>query len=285
MPPHSVASATIAFGLVAIPVKLYAAAAPAGIAFHMLHAECGTRIRQQRRCPTCDCALEWNELVRGYEVAKDSYVRVTDDELKALEASASKEIAIDAFVPLHQVDPVYFDATYYLGPDKGGDTPYRLLADAMATRDLVAIATFVLRGRSHVAVLRAAQGGLQLHTLHFVDEVRPFAEIPTPEASAGTVRPAELALAGRLIDGLATDKLALDRYRDEYRERVLELVNAKIEGRQITVAPAAPARAVPDLQEALTASLAKLPGVRRMPLAKAGAARPAARARARAGKR
>ena len=147
MTPHSIGSATISFGLVSIPIKLYAAAASAGVSFHLLHAKCGNRIRQQTSCPVDHEVVERGELVKGYEFAKDQYVRVTDDELKALEGEASKVIDIAEFVPLPQVDPIYFEKTYYLGPDKGGEKAYRLLAEAMAKTDRVALATFVMRAK------------------------------------------------------------------------------------------------------------------------------------------
>ena len=147
MPPHALGSGTISFGLVSIPIKLYTAAGSANVSFNLLHAKCGSRIRQQTFCPTCNETVERSALVRGYEFAKDQYVRVTDDELKALEGEASKVIDIAEFVPLAKVDPIYFEKTYYLGADKGGEKPYRLLADAMEKSGQVALATFVMRGK------------------------------------------------------------------------------------------------------------------------------------------
>ncbi len=200
MPPHSIGSGTISFGLVSIPIKLYTAASPAGVSFHLLHAKCGHRIRQQLVCPVDD-AVERSDLVKGYEVAKDQYVRVTDEELKALEGEASKVIDITEFVPLPKVDPIYFEKTYHLGPDKGGEKAYRLLAEAMATTDRVALATFVMRGKESLVLIRPAQHGLLLHTMYFADEVRDFGEIDQGETA--TIKAGELELAVRLLNELS----------------------------------------------------------------------------------
>jgi DNA end-binding protein Ku len=177
MPPRALGSGTISFGLVSIPVKLYTAASSETPSFNLLHAKCGNRIRQQRLCPVCNEVVERNDLVKGYEFAKDQYVRISEDELKALEGEASKAIEISEFVPLATVDPVYFEKSYYLGPDKGGDKPYRLLAQAMDQSSKVALAKFVMRGRENLVLIRSAQNGLMLHAMYFADEVRDFGEI------------------------------------------------------------------------------------------------------------
>jgi DNA end-binding protein Ku len=286
MPPHAVAPGTISFGLVAIPVKLYTATSSASVSFNLLHAKCGSRIRQQTFCPTCQATVERTDLVRGFEFAKEQYVRVTDDELKALEGEASRTIDIGEFVPLEKVDPIYFEKTYYLGPDKGGEKPYRLLADAMAKSDKVAVAKFVMRGKESIVLIRAAQDGLMLHTMYFADEVRNFAEVE--KGGALESRPNELDLAIKLIEGLSTDDFRPEQYHDEYRERVQELIGKKVEGKEITVAGTpAPRPQVIDLMEALKASLAKRPSAEKKPLAKAKRAEPAAPAvkRAQAGKK
>src|SRR6266851_2831900 len=168
MPAHSIGSGTISFGLVAIPIRLYTAAVSAGVSFHLLHTTCGTRIRQQTYCPVDHAVVERGELVKGYEVAKDHYVPVTEEELQALEGATSTVIDIREFVPLPRVDPIYFERTYYLGPAKGGAKAYRLLAQAMATTGRVALATCVLRGKERLVLLRSAPPGLLLHTLYFV---------------------------------------------------------------------------------------------------------------------
>jgi DNA end-binding protein Ku len=256
MPPHAIGSGTISFGLVSIPVKLYTATSSASPSFNLLHAKCGSRVRQQMFCPACNTVVERGELVRGYEFAKDQYVRVTDEELKALEGEASKVIDIAEFVPLATVDPIYFERTHYLGPDKGGEKAYRLLAEAMAKMQRVALATFVMRGKESLVLIRAAQNGLMLHSMYFADEVRDFGEID--KGAAAKVRDNELALAQQLIEGLAADEFKPQRFEDQYRQRVLDLVQKKVEGEQVTVsAPAAPRAQVIDLMEALKESLAK----------------------------
>jgi DNA end-binding protein Ku len=283
MPPHSLGSGTISFGLVSIPVRLYTAASSANVAFNQLHAVCGSRIKQQTFCPKCNKTIERAELTRGFEFAKDQYVRVSDEELKSLEGESSKIIDIAEFVPLEQVDPIYFEKTYYLGPDKGGEKPYRLLADAMDKAGQVALAKYVMRGKESLVLIRASQSGLMLHTMYFADEVRDFGEID--KGDAAKIREGELDLALQLINGLASQTFSPDRYADEYRHRVLEMINKKVEGQEITVAePAAPRAQVIDLMEALKESLAKRglsaeDATAKKPPAKTGAA-PAAKSKA-----
>jgi DNA end-binding protein Ku len=200
--------------------------------------------------------VERNALVKGYEFQKDQYVRMSDEELKSLEGEASKVIDIAEFVPLASVDPIYFEKTYYLGPDKGGEKPYRLLTDAMAKSDRVALATFVMRGKESLVLIRPAQDGLMLHTMYFADEVRDFGEIE--KGKSVKLREGELALAERLIGELSHDEFKPEQYEDQYRGRVLELVNSKVEGKEITAAaPEAQRAQVIDLMDALKQSLAK----------------------------
>jgi DNA end-binding protein Ku len=256
MPPHSIASGTVSFGLVSIPVKLYSAAGSAGIAFNMLHAKCGSRIRQQTLCPTCNEVVDRAGLVRAYEFSKDQYVRVSEEELKALEGEASKVIDITEFVPLDKVDPIYFEKTYYLGPDKGGEKPYRLLADAMSKSNQVALAKFVMRGKESLVLIRPSQNGLMLHTMYFADEVRAFDEID--KGQSAKIKDGELELAERLIDELSHEEFKPEQYEDDYRLRVLDLVNSKVEGKEVTaVAPEVQRAQVIDLMDALKQSLAK----------------------------
>ena len=255
MPPHALGSGTVSFGLVSIPIKLYTAAGSANVSFNLLHAECGSRIRQQTFCPQCNKTVERSALVKGYEFSKEQYVRVSDDELKALEGEASKMIDIAEFVPLDKVDPIYFEKTYYLGADKGGEKPYRLLADAMEKSGQVALATFVMRGKESLVLIRAAKGGLMLHTMYFADEVRAFTDVDKGESAK--IKDGELDLAIKLIDGLAAEDFDPERYKDAYRERVMELLNKKAEGQELAAAPApAKRRQVIDLMEALKESLA-----------------------------
>jgi len=259
MAPHSLGSGTISFGLVSIPVKLYTAASSGGVSFNLLHAKCGSRIKQQTFCPVCNEVVERSALVKGYEFQKDQYVRFTDEELKALEGEASKVIDIAEFVPLASVDPIYFEKTYYLGPDKGGEKPYRLLADAMAKSDKVALATFVMRGKESLVLVRPAQDGLMLHTMYFADEVRDFGEIE--KGKSVKLREGELGLAERLIGELSHDEFKPEQYQDAYRGRVLDLASSKVEGKEITAAaPEAQRAQVIDLMDALKQSLARKAG-------------------------
>jgi DNA end-binding protein Ku len=282
MPPHSLGSGTISFGLVSIPVRLYTAASSGNVAFNQLHNVCGSRIRQQTFCPKCNRTVERAELVRGYEFAKDQYVQVKDDELKALEGEASKIIDINEFVPLAEVDPIYFEKTYYLGPDKGGEKAYRLLADAMDKAGQVALAKYVMRGKENLVLIRAAHNGLMLHTMYFADEVRNFDEVD--KGQSAKIKEGELDLALQLINGLSSETFSPERYTDEYRHRVLEMVNKKAEGQEITIAEApAPRAQVIDLMDALKESLAKRgvspeEATAKKPPAKAGSA-PAAAAK------
>jgi DNA end-binding protein Ku len=254
MPAHSIGSGTLSFGLVSIPVKMFTAASSESLSFNLLHEKCGGRIKQQQICPTCNEVLDRSSLVKGYEFAKEQYVRFTEEELKKLETDSSRMIEIEQFVPLEKVDPIYFEKTYYLGPDKGGDKAYRLLTDAMLKVDRVALAKFVMRGKENLVLIRATQDGLMLHTMFYADEVRNFGEID--KGKEASVRPGELDLALRLIDELSSTEFKPEQYHDDYREKVLHVIESKVEGKEITsAAPQAQQTQVIDLMEALKQSL------------------------------
>jgi DNA end-binding protein Ku len=273
MPPRSIGSGAISFGLVSIPVKLFLATSSETPSFNLLHAVCGSRIRQQRFCPVCEKVVEREELTRGYEFAKDQYVKFTDEELKALEGEASQAIEIAEFVPLSHVDPIYFERSYYLGPDKGGEKAYRLLTDTMAQVGKVALAKFVLRGKENLVIIRPMQNGLVLHTMYFANEVRDFVEISKGEAAK--ISPAETNLAIRLIDELSNEKFEPEKYHDEYSRRVLDLVNEKAAGKEISIAqPQARRGEVIDLMAALQESLGKRAPQERKPAVRAKASEP-----------
>jgi DNA end-binding protein Ku len=255
MPAHAIASGTISFGLVSVPVKLYAATKSRSVSFNLLHAKDKARLRQQYVCGTCGEIVERSAMVKGYEYAKDQYAVLTDDELRALEQKTEQSIEIEEFVPISTVDPIYFEKTYLLGPDKGGQKAYRLLCDAMAQAGKGAVARFSTRGKQELVLLRQAQGGLMMHALNYADEVRGFEEIDRGEAL--TLKPGELELAVQLIEQLASPAFEPPKYEDEYRKKVLELIEQKVAGQEIVAAPAQPARAqIIDLMEALKASLA-----------------------------
>jgi len=273
MPPHSIGSGTVSFGLVSIPIRMYTAASSAGVTFNLLHAKCGNRIRQQTYCPVDKEVVDRTALVKGYEVQKDEYVRFTEEELKSLEGEASRVIDIAEFVPLAKVDPIYFEKTYYLGPDKGGEKAYRLLADAMAKTDRVALAKFVMRGKESLVLIRPAQGGLMLHTMYFADEVREFGEIE--KGQTAKIKEGELELATRLVDELSHEEFVPSQYEDDYRQRILAAVEQKVAGREVTAAgPEAQRAQVIDLMDALKESLARKPAPGKKPPAKVD--RPAA---------
>jgi len=190
---------------------------------------------------------------------KDQYVRFTDEEIKSLEGEASKLIDIEEFVPLSTVDPIYFEKTYYLGPDKGGEKPYRLLADAMAKTERVALAKYVMRGKESLVLIRPSQHGLMLHTMYFADEVRDFGEIGKGESA--TLKEGEMGLALRLIEDLAHPEFKPEQYQDDFRQRVLDLVNLKVEGKEVTtLTPEVHRAQVIDLMDALKQSLARRAG-------------------------
>jgi len=254
MPPHSIGSGTLSFGLVSIPVKMYTASTSAGLSFNLLHEKCGSRIKQQKMCPVCTVVVERSALVKGYEFAKDQYVRFTEEELKTLETEATQMIDIAEFVPLEKVDPIYFEKTYYLGPDKGGDKAYRLLKDAMVKSGRVALAQFVMRGKENLVLIRASQDGLMLHTMYYADEIRDFGEID--KGANATINTGELELAQRLIDELSSSEFKPDQYHDAYRDRLLEVVEAKVEGKEVTaIGPQVQRTQVIDLMDALKQSL------------------------------
>jgi len=252
---HAIASGTISFGLVSVPIKLFAATKSKSVSFNLLHGKDKSRLRQQYVCGTCGEVVDRNAMVKGYEFAKDQYVVLTDDELKGLEQKTEQSIEIEEFVPISQVDPIFFEKTYLLGPDKGGQKAYRLLCDAMAKAGRGAVAKFATRGKQQLVLLRQAQGGLMMHALFYADEVRGFEEIDRGEGMS--LKEGELNLAVQLIEQLATERFEPQKYDDDYRTRLLEVIEQKVAGQEVTAAPAqAPRAQIIDLMEALKASLA-----------------------------
>jgi DNA end-binding protein Ku len=257
---RAIAGATVSFGLVSIPVKLYSATqASAAVSFNMLHKSCGTRVKQQYICPRDNEIVPREEMIKGYEFAKDQYVTFTPEELKALEESATQTIDIAQFVPLASIDPVYFDKAYYLGPEKGGEKAYLLLTEAMRETGRAALARYAARGKQYLVMVRPTvgvdPGGLVMQQLLYADEVRPFSEVPL---TGGQVREPELKLARQLIDQIAADTFEPTLYRDEVRERIHADIQRKMEGQDISSSAPSPEPArIIDLMEALKASLAK----------------------------
>jgi DNA end-binding protein Ku len=257
MASRPVGNGNISFGLVSIPVRLFPATRSKSVSFNLLHAKDQSRIQQKIFCPVDNAIVDRSELVRGYEVAKDRYVTFTDDELKALEArGGNHSIEITEFVPLEQIDPIYFETAYYLGCDQASAKAYRLLTDAMTKTGRVALGRYTLRGKEHVVVLRPFEKGLMMHTIYYADEVRPIDEVD--RATNEAAKENELALAERLIGELTSEKIDLSKYRDTFREKVEEAAQQKVAGQQVTEAHEEPRRGqVIDLMAALRASLEK----------------------------
>ncbi len=253
---RSIASLTISFGLVAIPVKLYSATLSSErISFNLLRQRDGSRVKQQYIAVADGQPVERSEIVKGYEVAKDQYVMFSPEELKELEDTTTHAIDIGQFVPLESVDPVYFDGTYYLAPDKGGAKPYTLLATALRKAGQCAVGRWVSRGKEHIVAIRPMGEGLAMHQLHFRAEVRDLKDLGIEPAP---VSEPELKLAQQLIDQLSAKRFDPNEYVDEFKGRIEAAIQKKIQGKQISLAEtaaAAPRGNVIDLMEALRASI------------------------------
>jgi len=280
MAARSIGSLTISFGLVAIPVKLYSATeASQHISFNLLHSTCGSRLRQQYFCVKEDVPVGRDEMVKGYEFAKDQYVVFTPEELKAMEEAGTHMADIVEFVPLESVDPVYFDKAYYLAPDKGGAKPYALLASALRESKRCAIGRWAARGKQYIVMIRAVDDGLVMQQLMYSGEVRSMKEIDIERTE---VRPTELKLAKQLIDAQSSDRFDPTQYKDDVSARIEAAISKKVEGQEITMsdAPETTAKVI-DLMEALRASLDRKPPKKGAAPVKADEARkPAKRAAA-----
>ncbi|HKC42215.1 MAG TPA: Ku protein [Burkholderiales bacterium] len=271
MAARSIGSLTVSFGLVAIPVKLYSATQPAGtISFNLLHKSDGSRLKQQYICIKEEVVVPREDIVKGYEFAKDQYVVFTPEELKALEEVGTHAVEITEFVPIASVDPVYFDKAYYLAPDKGGAKPYALLTKALREEKRCALGRWAARGKGYIVIVRPVEDALVMQQLLYAAEVRPIAELEIPNTE---VKDAELKLARQLIEQQATDTFDPSAYKDEVKGRIEAAVQRKVEGQEIAIAEEPPAQGaqVIDLMEALRASLQK----------RSGAAAPAAEAKGR----
>ena len=253
---HKLETALISFGLVTIPVGIYSAIDEQDIHFNQLHGACGSRIKQQRFCPVCQREVNYDELVKGYEISKDQYVRISKEELDELQASESDAMQILEFVPLSAVDPIYYESTYYLGSEKQGEKAYLLLAQAMEEMKRVALAKFVWRGKDSLYVIRSVQGRMLLHRMHYQDEIRELEVRPQHDHKPGT---AELKLATQLIESISSETFDAKVYHDEYRERVMELIEQKSKGKTLKLSPKAakPATEVLDLMQRLKESVAQ----------------------------
>ena len=256
MPARSIASATISFGLVSVPVNLFSSSeSSASVSFNMLHAKCGSRLKQQYLCASEGTVVEKDEIAKGYEFSKGQYVKFTPEEIKALDEKATNAIDIAEFVPLAAVDRIYLEKVYYLGAGKGGDRAYRLLVAALADTGRAALGQYSARGKQYLVLLRPMGDMLVMEQLHYAGELKSADEVPLPEVA---LKDAELALARQLIGQASVEEFRPENYHDTVRERVLEAIQQKVEGQDITAAPAeAPQTKIIDLMDALKASLAK----------------------------
>jgi len=257
MAARSIGSLTISFGLVAIPVKLYTATQSAGrISFNLLHSKCGSRLKQQYVCLKEEVVVERDEIVKGYEFAKDQYVMFSPEEIKALEEAGSQAIDVTEFVPVESIDPIYFERTYYLAPDKGGQKPYALFTKALQDSKRVAVGRWAARGQEHIVALRPLDGVMVMQQLLFASELRPPTEVEVPKMD---VREPELKLAKQLIEQQSSTAFDPTAYTDEVRARIESAIQKKVEGQEIAVseAPAEKTGKVIDLMAALRASLEK----------------------------
>jgi len=281
MAARSIASLTISFGLVSIPVKLFSATESGkAISFNLLHKACGSRLKQQYFCIKEEIPVAREDMVKGYEFAKDQYVMFTPEELKALEEAGTQSADITEFLPIESIDPLFFDKAYYLAPDKGGAKPYALLARALRESGRCALGRWAARGKQYIVMIRPVDNGemsgLVMQQLLYAAEVRSIKDIDIPKTE---VKDAELKLAQQLIEQQASDKFDPSAYTDEVRARIEAAVQKKVEGQEITTMAEAPEAGgqVIDLMEALRASLEKKPAKRAQPAA-AQPAKPARKA-------
>ena len=254
MTARAISLTTVSFGLVSVPVKLYSTGESSSrVSFNLLHGKCGTRLKQQYICPTDDEIVPREDMVKGYQFSKGQYVIFTDEELKALEAPKGESIEVTEFVPGEQVDRLYFDRAYYVGPDKGGARAYRLFVAALEETGRVAIGKYATRGKQYLVMLRPMGEVLVMEQLRYADELRSVSDVPVEE---GEVKKQELQLATQLIEQLAAAEFQPVSYTDEVREQTLALIQQKVEGQEITtVAAEEPQVQIIDLMSALKASL------------------------------
>jgi DNA end-binding protein Ku len=254
MTAHPIGSATLSFGLVSVPVKMFSTGEPAAsISFNLLHGKDGSRLKQQYICSKDGEKVEREEMVKGYKLPDGGYVTFTKQELKELEEKGNNTIEVMEFVPAAQVDRVFLEKSYFLGPDKGGERAYRLLSEALKQTGRVAVGQYAARGKQYLVSVRPAANGLVMEQLHYGDEVRSIAEVPIPKIE---VKKPELNLAVQIVEQAASASFQADKYEDNVRKKVLEQIQRKVEGKEIIEEPTeAPKTQIIDLMEALKASL------------------------------
>ena len=255
MAARAIGSGTISFGLVSIPFKVYTAASSQNVSFNLLHKKCGGRMKQQYLCPVDNVVVERSDMVKGFEFAKDQYVHFSEEDLKKLEAAKTDSLELVEFVPESTVDLVYMEKSYYLGPDKGGDKAYQLLAQSMKRSGKIAVGRYWTRGREQLVLIRPYHNkGLIMHYVYYANEVRSFDDVGV--GGDATFKDIELDLADKLIEQLGAPEFKADKYRDQYQDRIRAAVDQKVAGQEISVAEEAPKAQIIDLFEALKRSLA-----------------------------
>lgn len=250
---HTVWKGAISFGLVHVPVKMFSATEDKDISMKYIHKVCGSPISYVRRCPACDVDVNWEDISRGYEYEKGKYVLFEKEELEQLSANAEKTIKIIDFVDLKEIDPIYFQKTYYLAPDQAGGNAYQLLLEAMRDTGKIGIAKIAIRSKSSLAAIRVMEGCLAIETIFYPDEIRPISQVPNLPENV-QVNDKELTMAKMLIEQLSTP-FEPEKYTDDYREGLLHLIEQKVAGEEISLAPAKPETNVIDLMAALQASI------------------------------
>ena len=258
MAARSIGSGTISFGLVSIPFKLFTAVSPKSVSFNMLHKTCGSRLKQQLLCATEGVVVERSDTIRGFEYARDQYVKFTDEELKSMEAARTDTLDLLEFVPASTVDFLYLEKTYYLGPDKGGDRAYRLLSEALERAGRLAVGRFATRGKDNLVLVRPYKKGLILHQCYYADEVRSFDDVET--GGAFEFKDIELDLADTLIRQLDKPKFDPTEFKDLWADKVMAAVQQKVAGEEVLATPEAPKAQIIDLLEALKRSVAGTTG-------------------------
>lgn len=252
---HTVWKGSISFGLVTIPVRMFTATEERDIRFRQLHKECHTPIKYAKMCPHCDREIETSEIIRGFEYEKGNFVIVSDEDLEAITPETRKAIEILDFVDLSEIDPIYFDKSYFLSPQETGEKAYSLLRSAMQQTGKIAVAQVTLRNRQSLAVVRLYQHCIVLETIYYPDEVRSVAQVPALPEQNVALAENELRMAAELIANMTTS-FEPEKYKDEYRGQLQEVIEKKLEGQEVTAAPAAPRANVIDLMQALKESLA-----------------------------
>jgi len=242
----------LTFGLISIPVRMFAAARGERVSFNQLHKVCNSRLKQPLTCPTCNRTVERSEIIKGYEYEKDQYVLFTEEELDKIEPTSAHVMEILEFVKLDEVDPLYFDASYYIAPEEGGVKAYKLLMQAMEESGFAAIAKLTMHQREHIVVIRPRANGLTLHTMFYSSEIRAAESVPTDQVE---LKDQEKKLAHQLIDSLAVP-FQPQKYRDEYQDNVKAMIAAKLKGQEVTEVTQPHMAPVIDLMEALKKSIA-----------------------------